>query len=364
MLEFLNLKPETFGLDFSDTSLKLVKIEKVLGKQGIVSFSEVFLKPGVIKNGEIRDREGLAAEIRQLLSGVKGKKLNTDCPVASLPEEKGFLEVIQMPKVLEKDLGPAVVFEAQNHIPLPMEDVYFDFQTIPIGPGNQDHQDVLIAALPKKIVDGYVECLKMASLKPLVFEPESLAISRALIKDGFAPEPVLMIDFGMANTSFVIFSGHSVRLTFSLPLFPGKITENIARALGIDIPEARKLKKKYGLGDESGKTAEQVSGIIATSFSDFISQTKKHLDYYYTHVSHEHLSGKNKKIARVLIFGGGSGLKGLQRFLANELDLQVEFADPWVNISKDIETKPILEETDAIRYIAALGLALRGLETN
>jgi len=268
-----------------------------------------------------------------------------------------------MPKVLENDFGSAVVFEAQNHIPLPMEEVYFDYQTIPISPENQDHQDILISALPKKIVDGYVECLKMACLKPLVFEPESLAISRTLIKGGFAPEPVLMIDFGMANTSFVIFSGHSVRLTFSLPLFPGKITENIARALGVEIAEARKLKKKYGLGAENGKTAEQVSGIIATSFSDFISQTKKHLDYYYTHVSHEHLSGKNRKIGRALIFGGGSGLKGLQRFLANELNLQVEFADPWVNISRDIGAKPILEEADAIRYIAALGLALREPET-
>jgi len=85
MLEFLNLKPETFGLDFSDTSLKLVKVEKVLGKQEIVSFSEVFLKPNIIKNGEIRDKEGLAREIKQLLSSVKGKKLDTNCLVASLP---------------------------------------------------------------------------------------------------------------------------------------------------------------------------------------------------------------------------------------------------------------------------------------
>lgn len=362
MLDFLNLKPETFGLDFSDTSLKLAKIEKSLGKQELVSFSEVFLKPNIIKNGEIRDKEALAAEIRQLLLSVKGKKLNTNCLIASLPEEKGFLEVIQMPKVLEKDLGQAVVFEAQNHIPLPMEEVYFDSQIIPSD--NLDHQDVLIAALPKKIVDAYVECLNMACLKPLALELESLAVSRALVRNGFSSEPILMIDFGMSNTSFLIFSGRSVRLTFSLPLFPGQITEGIARAMGIEMAEARKLKKKYGLEGEKGKTGEQVSGIIATSFSDFISQTKKHLDYYYTHVSHEHLPGSIRKISKALIFGGGSGLRGLKRFLANELNLPIEFADPWTNISGEIGAKPAIEQADAIRYVAALGLALRDPENS
>jgi len=92
------------------------------------------------------------------------------------------LQVIQMPKMDEEELRLAVPLEAENHIPMPISEVYLDFQVIPPIKDYFNHIEVLIVAMPKKIVDSYVSCFKKAGLIPLILEAESEAIARALVK--------------------------------------------------------------------------------------------------------------------------------------------------------------------------------------
>jgi len=363
MFDFLTLKPETFGLDFSDSSLKIIRLEKKRGGLRLVSFGETFISPGVIKNGEIKNKEILVKTIKRAISDVRGEKIETRYVNVSLPEEKAFLEVIQMPRILEEDLKSAVVYEAENHIPMPIEEVCLDSQIVPALSNHLDHQDVLIAALPKKIIYSYVECLKEAGLEPIALEVESLAASRALVKNEISTYPVLMIDFGATRTSFAIFSGYSVRFTFSLPFFPQKLTEDVARTMKIDLVKAERLKLKYGLDSRKSKEGEEVCCALSNSSAELIEQIKEHLDYYYTHIFHEHLPGKERDIKKVLLYGGGANLKGLDDFLSRELTLPVEFANPWINIlSENKKDKAGFFQEESLKYVTALGLALRGFK--
>ena len=172
-MDFLALKPEAFGLDISDLSLKIIKLKKKRGISSLASFGEAEIKPGIIKGGEIKDEEKLAQIIREAIKKVRGEKLKTRYVVVSLPEEKAFLQVIQMPKVPEEDLRSAVIYEAENYIPTPIEEVYLDYQIVPPVYDHLDHLDVLIAALPKKTVEPYLSALKLAGLQPKVLEIES-----------------------------------------------------------------------------------------------------------------------------------------------------------------------------------------------
>src|SRR4030042_6291945 len=131
MVEFLNLKPEVFGLDISDLSLKIAKLKKRGKSLTLSSFGEEEIKPGIMKEGEIQDENELSKIIKEGLKKVKGEKLKTKYVIASLPEEKAFLQVIQLPKMPEEDLKSAVVYEAENYIPLPIEEVYLDSQIVP-----------------------------------------------------------------------------------------------------------------------------------------------------------------------------------------------------------------------------------------
>jgi len=363
MLEFLSLKPEAFGLDISDLSLKIIRLGKKREGFSLDSFGETEIKPGIIKGGEIKDEDGLAKIIQKAIAEIKGKKLNTKYVIVSLPEEKGFLQVIQMPKMLEEDLKSAVIFEAENYIPLPIEEVYLDSQIIPSQKDNLDHYDILLAALPKKTVDPYLSSIKKAGLHPLAFEIESLSVARALIKNETTDCPVLLIDMGATKTSFIIFSGSTLRFNSFIPVSSQKFTEVVSRTLKIDLADAEKMKIKYGLETKATKEGGQVFDALIPSLTDLVEQIKKHIEYYQTHTSHEHLPSGDKKVAKVILCGGGANLTGLSDFISKELNLPVELGNPWVNIltggKKGLQELP---PDKSLTFASALGLAIRGIK--
>lgn len=365
MFEFLTLKPEAFGLDISDLSLKIIKLDKKGAGFDLASFGKTTIKPGIIKKGEIKKEKNLVEAIKKGLADIKGKKIKTKYVVASLPEEEAFLQVIQMPCLAEEDLKSAVIYEAENYIPLPIEKVYLDSQVIQPLSNHLDHCDVLIAALPKEIVDPYFNCLKEAGLKPLALEIESLSAIRALIKEEKSNFPVLLIDFGATRTSFIIFSGYSLRFTSSIPVSSSKFTEAISQTMKIDLEKAEKLKFKYGLETQGVKEGGEVFEALIPPLTDLIEQIKRHLNYYQSHSVHEHLAPGSKGVEKILLCGGGAYLKGLTSFLSRELKMPVEVADPWINVFPQTQKKPIKPPAgidDTLCYTTAIGLALRGMK--
>jgi len=395
MLESLTLKPESFGLDISDLSLKIIKLKKGRKFFTLSSFGKEEIEPGLIKGGEIKDEKKLAEIIKEAIKKVRGEKLKTNYVVASLPEEKAFLQVIQMPRLPEEDLKSAVIYEAENYIPTPLEEVYLDYQIVPPIYDHLDHLDILIAALPKKTVDPYLSALKLAGFVPKVLEIESMAIARALIKGGATTQPILLIDLGATRTSFIIFSGQSLRFTTSIPVSSTSFTEIISKNLGVTLAEAERLKIKYGLeekikiniGDEKTNIKKERGKIfeaLIPALIDLVQQIKRYLDYYQTHASHEHLppttfqknnSNKHKPqkvvgglppdgkgISKIYLCGGGANLKGLCELLSLELKIPVEMGNPWVNILiKEKKEVPELSFEESLKYTTALGLALRGI---
>lgn len=359
MFRFLILKPEAFGLDISDLSLKIIKLRRKKKTLSLVSFGEISLQPGVIESGEVKDGKALAEAINLACSKIKGERLGTKYVIASLPEEKSFIQAIKMPLMGEEELKKAVYFEAENYIPLPIKEVYLDSQIIS---STKEHTNVLIAALPKKIVDPYVVALKNGGLIPLALEVESLAVSRALVEKKTDSPPLLLIDLGATRTSFIIFSGHSVRFTSSIPVSSQKLTEAIARYLKMDIDEAEKLKIKHGL-EYQDKEGKEVFNAIVPGLADLIKQIKKHLDYYQTHATDEHTSPNNKKMTKIFLCGGGANLKGLADFISSEFKIPVELANPWVNIlPRPLKKVPEISFKKSLSYTTALGLSLRGVQ--
>ena len=379
-MKFLTLHPESFGLDISDLSLKIAKLKRKGKFLTLASFGETKIPENIIKEGEIKDEDALAKIIKEALLKVKGEKIKTKNVIVSLPEEKAFLQIIQMPKIPLEDLKSAVIYEAENYIPFSIEEVYLDSQIINPLKNHLDHYDVLIAAMPKKIVDSYLSCLQKADLTPLVFEVESLSICRSLIKNGVSPFPVLLIDFGESRTSFVIFSGYSVRFTSFISVSSKMITQAIAQALNINFEKAEELKIKYGLNipekiifkkiDKNSHfereiiNKEKVFENVFPLFKDLIDQIKNCLNYYQTHSFHEHLASE-RKIGKIILSGGGANLKGLPEFLFQKLKVPVELGNPWVNILPEpLNEIPPLPYKESLKYATVLGLALLGVNNH
>lgn len=350
-------KSEAFGLDISTRSLKLVKLEKSRDGLMLVSFGEAKVPPGVVEECKVKDTRALSNIIKKALRQVQGKKLKTKYVVVSLPEERSFLDVLQLPFVKEEELESTVRFEAENHIPVSLDEVYFDFEKIPSIQQKPKYQEVLIAAIPKDIVESYLKALKGANLFPQAVEIECSAVARALVKKDTVQKPLLLIDFGETRTSFIIFSGKSLRFTSTIPVSSGGLTEAISRSLGANLKRAEKLKLQEGL---QGK--KDVFEAMVPALTDLAEQIKTHLEYYCSHVPQTQVLQNGKRLEKILLCGGGANLKGLPDFLSSTLNIEVQLANPLVNISKKtVKGAPKFKAEKALGYTTALGLALRGI---
>ncbi|MDP2641513.1 MAG: type IV pilus assembly protein PilM [Candidatus Yanofskybacteria bacterium] len=360
---FSKLYQDAFGLDVSDFTLKIAKLSQREGTKALTSFGEYAVGEELVKNGEVQNKDQLASTIISACQSVQGEPLGTPYVVASLPEEKAFLQVIQLPRMERRQVREALTFEAENYVPYPLETVYLDHEIVSPLKNHLDHLDILLAALPKSTVDSYVAVLDQVGLIPIALEIESLAVLRAVIQNNTSPVPLLVADLGATRTSLSVFAGHSLRFTTSLQASSFGLTEAVAKYMGISLEEAEEKKRAYGLAFPEDKEGRNVFEALVPVLSDLAEHMRKYMEYYASHAQHQHLVKEQSRVQRVMLCGGAANLKGLPAWLASALGVQVELANPWVNILPDrAQVIPTLHFEDSLRYATALGLALRGIQ--
>ena len=366
IIKFLSLEPEAFGIDFSDLRLRIVSLSRNKKYLSLASYSEVKVPPGVISDGDVLDEEKLIISIKKAVNTVKGPKIKTKYVIASLPETKAFLQVIKVPKMTAKELKIAMPFEIENYIPITSDKTYLDYQ--PIYQTSEDTKtlDVLIGAMLKEVIDPYVYCLNKAGLIPKALEVESQSIARAVINNQISPFPYLIIDFGKTTTSFIVFSGQSLRFTSTIGIAADDITRAIAKDLKITFAKAESLKIKYGLEDIDNTTQNKnVKKSVNFVVDRLMKETKKYIDYYHTHSNDIPTALGGGEIKKIFLCGGGANLAGLKKFISHKAKISTDLANPWVNITdKKAKEIPQMSFGESLGYTTALGLALRGISND
>lgn len=346
----VKITPEPFGLDLSDRSIKIAKFSKKKTGVYLENFGERSIEEGLVADGVILSEKKLASEVAELAGSLKNGAISSRYAACSLPEQKSFLHVVELPKIKKEEIKEAIQYEIEANIPMKLADVYFDWEIIPSLAKSTGHLDVLVSAAPRDLVDSYNRLFVEAGLVPLSFEPESLALVRCLIKRGMQGGPVLIVDLGHTRTSFIIYAGGSIRFTSSVQISGNIMTENIKRDLKIGVREAEMLKQKVGLDKSNDK---RVFEAIMPAVTDLKEQISKYLNFYSDHTSHLH-SGKSE-VTRILLSGGGACLKGLDDYFSSSLKIPVEIADPFINVTASPKAGARCEFT---KYATVFGLAL------
>ena len=281
------------------------------------------------------------------------RKLERFC-VASLPEEKSFVRVIELPTLQAGDMAHAVRWELEGVIPLPMDQAIFDFEPVPAGSG-RERREVLITAFPRDIVESYHRVLARSGFTPLALELESQAISRALIAAELAERSVIIADIGANRTSFVIFAGGSMLFTKSIAVGGRDFERAIAEALGVSSEEARVLKIAVGL-NRSGR-GEEIFRALGPLVALLTAELGKLLGFY-----RDHLAAKRHDLGdveRVVLCGGDANLIGFEQYVAVAAKKSVVLGDPFANLHFPAGTIPSIPRNQSLKYTTAIGLGLR-----
>ncbi|MFH0740001.1 MAG: type IV pilus assembly protein PilM, partial [bacterium] len=274
-MRFNFTKKRAIGIDISDFSIKAIGLEKRGKEIKIFCFEKVEIPKGAIEKGEIKDEKLVMGAIKKLFSELKEKNINFKKGVVALPEEKSFIDIIRLPVLKEQEkIASMVALEAENIIPLPLDDVYFDFEKVETTTKIIKCQEIVLVACPKKIVDSYINIFQDTGFSPIAMEVEAFSITRAITEKDFFCSPFLLIDFGETRATLAIFAGKNLRFTSTIETSSGQLTKSIAAFLDISLTSAEELKKKEGL---LGK--EEVFEAMIPFLTDMTEQIRHYIDY-------------------------------------------------------------------------------------
>lgn len=346
----------SMGLDISERNTKYLLFTQRPPFE-IDAFGEIQIPEGMIEQGEIRDENGLSGVFQSWLK-KSSRRVRSSYATISMPEEKSFVRVLQLPKMKQGDLVNAIRWELEANVPIPPSELVYDYEIIEPIEDHINHIDIVITAFPRSIIESYVRVLKKAGIKIYALELESQAIIRSLIKELSNRKSYIVVDMGRNRTSFIIFSGGAIRFTTTIPLGGTTIEENIMKALHISDSEALELKKTVGLAKNMREG--KIFSALIPAMAAFADELHRAIFYFQDHSTHTH--GAEQTISTVLLSGGEASLKGLDTYLASSLKIPVLVGDPFASIREHLSHPvPPLLPNMALAYTTAIGLALRNL---
>ncbi len=253
------------------------------------------------------------------------------------------------PKLSEKELESAIKWEAEQYIPVPLEEVNLSYQIV--GESKKDSNDqleILLMAAPKLMIEKMVKVLRVAGLTPESLEPEILALVRGLAADS---ESCLLVDLGARTTDLAVVDNKNVVFTYSVPTAGEALTRAIAADLKLDLSQAEAYKKTYGANPLllEGKVREAIKPVL----NAIIREIEKAVRFYEE-------SGQ-KKIKRVILAGGTAGLPEIITIFAQSLSVEIQIGDPFVGLKKDEAIMKKIPAISAPFYSTAIGLALKDI---
>lgn len=346
----INFEPRIIGLDLSDLSVKAFQIEKNGSQDVVCGYATADILPNSIEDGKIIKKEAVIDAIKAMLKSSNAKKINSNKVICSLPELKAFVRIITIPKMSEEEASEAVKWEMEAGMPMSLEEVYFEWQFLE---SNEDeNQRVLTVAVAREIVDSWMEVLTLAGLDVYGLEVESIATIRSLISNNASrEETALIVDLGARRTNFIIAEGVIPFFTSSVPFSSESINDAIIKKLNLSSAEAEKIKINNGI--ENTKKTNPIFAAVKPSLENLVVEIIKTIDFYGEMFKQGH------GIDKIILCGGGSGMKGLPEYLEKRIKKDVIIGNPWINLKLKSNLPPINKEI-SMRYATAIGLAIRG----
>lgn len=261
-------------LDIADSEIRLADVRRVGNLFEATALARGEADPLFFKSDVDKNVESQSENISALLA--KNSVFKRDISIV-IPDSYTYSRFIEMPKLNEKELLSAVKYQADQFIPMPLEETNIDIEIV--------HEDLdarknlaLIVAAPKKIIQKIERCVERAGLAPIAIETEISAAGR-LFSSIFKPQEslnnsgYLFVNFGSQTTSIYFFDisknilvySHNFAIGYSL--FIKEIQVN----LNVDRPKAEELLKTFGITPNSSYHLE---AILAPAIKDFLTEVQ------------------------------------------------------------------------------------------
>lgn len=352
-------------------AIKAVQVSRSGGDYTLQHVGYRRLPPGAITEGEVADHDLLAAEFSEFWNthSFKGKTV-----VLGLANQKVVVRLLDFPRMDESDLKSAIGFEAQDHIPMPIDEAVLDY--VVLGPQEEgsDLDRILIVAAQKDMVSRYTSAARTAGLRPVGVDVKALSLMRSTLPETLFDEgATLLLDIGSEITNLVVSQGGSPTLTRFIVGGSNHFIQTISEVAGIPEEDASKhlMNPKLYIGDyveedlpddeEDEEDSEDdldpaLMFDIRRGLEDAVQlmaeDTQRSIEYHYSQPGAQDVS-------RVFVSGEGALVSGLESYMGELLGVPTHRANPLQKLAANRsnvsdEQLRVMEPVLAV----ALGLAI------
>ncbi|MBU4210024.1 pilus assembly protein PilM [Patescibacteria group bacterium] len=160
---------------FTDQNIKVAKLNK--RGDSLELFYEFPLSEQTIQNGQIKDSVQLLSVLEQIKSQLK---IDDASVIVGISEVKAFVHTLTLPDIELSEIDQAIKFQADTFLPISYQKLYLDWM---LTKKKENKLNIVVSAVPKKIINAFTKILIKAGLKPVAFESTAISLFRLLPKE-------------------------------------------------------------------------------------------------------------------------------------------------------------------------------------
>jgi type IV pilus assembly protein PilM len=297
----------------------VIAAETRAGKLAVDRAATVSLAPGVVRDGEVVDVESLSAALRTMFAENKlGKRVRV-----GVANQRIVMRTVDLPPLSNaKEISSAVRFQAQEHIPMPLEQAVLEHHSLGLvetvdGPRTR----VVLVAARRDMIDRVLDAVKRAGLRPHGIDLSAFAMIRALHQPDRTGPTLYMNVGGITNLAIAV----GTTCVFTRVIAHG--TESIAAALserrGLTLEHSHAWLRHVGLASP----VEEIEGdpdIVLESRNVLIEGSRRVADEVRNSIDFHAMQVGAAGLERAVLTGPAASIPGFGDELSQSTGLPLD----------------------------------------
>jgi len=328
-LEPFKAKGLLVGVDKGRHSLKIVVINRTPSGFELEDF--------LIKDFTgVDEKERLDYSKKALADFLREKNIFQGEAFVVVGEEDVFSTRLTMPHMPVNELRKALLWETRDILPFTAEEATVDYQVIAekLNDDGTKSIDLIFVAVRNKAVK---EGMSLFGGTGLSIENVCAVIGALINVVGFAKnietkKPIAILEFGHAHATICVFKEKKLifsrNLSIGLDDVANSMVGSISSTSGITeltYEDAGRIIEKYGMPvenqligvKEGSLDSRRLASMMRPALENLVKDISKSFAYLAENFSEE-------EVSKVYLIGGGAKLKNLDKFLKDQLNIDVE----------------------------------------
>ncbi len=344
-----------WAVDIGQAALKALKLVPGESPDQVVAEAFDFIEYPKILSQPDADPDEL---VREALATFIDRNDLKGCKVAiAVPGQAGLVKFIKLPPVEKKRIPDIVKFEAKQQIPFALDEVVWAYQQIG-GDDEVDEEEFTMAevglfAMKRDQINRAILPFTVAGIEVDIVQMGPIALYNFItfdqIKGSGSKDSVVLLDIGADNTDLIITDGTRIWQR-NVPIGGNHFTRALTKELKLTFAKAEHLKRNATKAPDPRAIFTAMRGV----FNDFASEINRSIGFYSS-------INRTAKIRKVIGLGNGFKLPGLQKFLQQNLNQEVDQLETFEKLVGDeVKGAPQFQDNLA-SFGVAYGLGVQGL---